>query len=84
MSGRKRRVSLDTLHDKFEENEDKIVRDNKVVAPSNIIWETINVQVGRKSTKKAIYNDALKWFKSKQTLKIDESSEIGDFSDVSV
>lgn len=84
MAGRKRRVSLDTLYKKFDENEEKIVCENKVVAPKNPIWDTIYLQVGRKSTPKAIYTDALNWYKGRKAEIVDESSEENDISDISI
>lgn len=50
MAGRKRAVPLNTLYELFEENEENVVCDNKVVPPSNTIWVTIHKQVERKST----------------------------------
>lgn len=88
MAGRKRNVEFDVLKNIFEENIDKIIDERKKVAkPSNSIWKAIYEQVDRKTTQKAIYNDALRWYEKKtgKTGKTDdEHDNLSDDSDISI
>lgn len=68
-AGRKRVVPLDDLYAKFGVCEEAIVRENKVVAPSDTIWDDIFEHFEKKSSKKAIYNDALRWTPTNKKLK---------------
>lgn len=86
MVGRNRKVPLNVLYSLFEENKDEIIDDNKVVAPSNQIWQRIHEheKINKKSTPKAIYNDALRWYEDNSEGKSDKSSEADDISDISI
>lgn len=85
MAGRKRNVEFDVLKNIFEENKDKIIDERKKVAkPSNSIWKEIYEQVDRKTTQKAIYNDALRWYEKKTGKTDDEHDNLSDESDISI
>lgn len=75
MAGRKRNLSLEVLYELFDVNERTIVRGNKVVEPSHAIWKEIHESVGKKTTLKAIYTDALRWFEKNRAQENEERNE---------
>lgn len=87
MAGRPRAVELSVVQSILEINRDEIIRNGKVIEPSAEIWKKLyNEHKELKKTHcKAIYNDALRWWKQQKTSSSDE--EIcegvteGEFSD---
>lgn len=87
MVGRKRNVDLDIVKQIFEDNINEVVVDKKVVAPGNSIWKQIWEKLERKTSQKAIYNDALRWFEGKTQAKgnrQDDPNDEIDESDISI
>lgn len=87
MVGRKRNVDLDIVKQIFEDNINEVVVNKKVVAPGNSIWKQIWEKLERKTSQKAIYNDALRWFEGKTQAKgnrQDDPNDEIDESDISI
>lgn len=84
--GRKRAVPKEIVHEIFDENFDKIVKDNKVksVQLNQAIWIEIqnDHRVNNLMTLRALYTEALKWWKSKN--KTDQTPKHHDDFDISV
>lgn len=83
MAGRKRAVPKEIVHQIFEENVSSFVKENKVVAEKEgiEIWKQIqsDERINNGMTTKAIYTEALKWFKSKK--RDASSSKVEDIAD---
>src|SRR3978361_1432750 len=76
MAGRKFYLPFGALEAIFQEKIDTINDErNKVVAPSNDIWNTICEKIEKKKTAKSIYNDALKWWGKEKRTKSDANVE---------
>lgn len=78
MAGCKRTVPIDVLNQIFRQNDSSIIEKsaNLVVCPSNSIWSKIHESqiVNKKMNAKAIYTEALSWWRKQQT-DIDKSDE---------
>lgn len=84
MAGRPRAVPLKIVRDIFEKNIQKIIINNRVIAPGHEIWKQIyneNLELQRSNTK-AIYNDALRWWIQRE--KIDSSDDKDNVSEKSI
>lgn len=84
MVGRKRKVPFEDVLKKLIEHKDEIIVDNKVVEPSNGIWLAIQVSLENKSTPKAIYNDALRWYAEQNKEKRGSDEGDGDIPGISI
>lgn len=87
MAGKKRKVALDVLHGLFEANKTLIVNEKgSIVFPKENIWTIISndESVKNKMTPKAIYTEALVWWKKhdepNDEQKQDTTWEISDIS----
>lgn len=64
--GRKRILPLEAITELFEANLDAIIKDGKVIAPSDPIWKKMGGKLKYKKTPKSLYNDALSWWVTKK------------------
>lgn len=86
MAGRPGVIRRDQLIKIFESYREKIVRDNKVIVPSDKIWQDLSINIVKNASAKSIYTAALRWWKEmtvKQTIDdsvVDGQSDCEDTS----
>lgn len=84
MAGKKRAVPTIIIYSIFDGKKHEIIdKFDHVVPPSSAIWEHIKIdkRIKNAMTSKAIYTDALKWWKNQK--KKEQSTEPSDISFIS-
>lgn len=83
MAGRRRKVSIDVVNELFETNEKSIINEKGfVVEPKHEIWTEFrnDKRINKNMTPKAIYTEALKWWKQMKANKLNSGGEQKDKS----
>lgn len=81
-SGPARKFPLEQLTKLFEQYEEDIVNAGKILRPTDPFWKEFKKQYKINSTEKAIYTDAIKWFKKSECENKEEDDLVRDFDDI--
>lgn len=84
MAGRPKSKFASELETLFEEYEEDIFSNGKLLPPSNAIWRDLRDKCSMEKTEKSIYTAALKWYKKQTSSDNKNDAKEGDVNDISV
>lgn len=84
MAGRRGNVTREEYKKAFDSFKDQIVNCNKIVKPSETIWQHISDNIFTKSNPKSIYSAALRWFSECKYENSDNIDNDDDCDNVSI